>query len=261
MSHFKPSAPQAAIPGIIGGMGALAHVEFERRLIQKNLERGVVCDQDHPVWVLINAADVPDRTRSLLGEVEDCTPWLVRYGRLLEQAGVDFMIVTCNTSHAFYPSVQTQLTIPWMHLMEQTVQFIATTYPTLKRIGILATDGTLRTELYTRSLLRWGLTPIVPMLGSDMQMQVMQSIYHPNWGIKSTGIWIPDQALHQLRQAIEWLDQQGAELVIAGCTELSVALARMECLPLPWVDPLEVAAALTLDLAFGVRSVGSVWAA
>jgi aspartate racemase len=157
--------------------------------------------------------------------------------------------------------VQSQLAIPWIHLMEQTAQFIATTYPQLKRIGILATDGTLRTELYTRSLMQWGLIPIAPMLGSAVQTQVMQSIYHPNWGIKSTGIWIPDQALEQLRLAIDWLNQQGAELVIAGCTELSVALARMELLPLPWVDPLEVAASLTLDLAFGVRSIGSVWAA
>jgi aspartate racemase len=89
----------------------------------------------------------------------------------------------------------------------------------------------------------------------------MQSIYHPNWGIKNAGIWISEQAIQALQQSIEWLQQQGAELVIAGCTELSVALTRMETLPLPWVDPLEVAASLTLDLAFGRRSLQSIWAA
>ncbi|NJO80354.1 MAG: amino acid racemase [Cyanobacteria bacterium RM1_2_2] len=252
---------QVAIPGILGGMGPLAHVEFERRLIQKNLERGVTCDQDHPVWVLVGASNIPDRTRSLAGDVEDCTPWLVHYGRLLERAGVDFMIVTCNTAHAFYERVQPQLNVPWIHLMDHTAQFIVQHHPSLRRVGILATDGTLRTELYTRSLRRAGLLPIVPMLGSVVQNQVMQSIYHPEWGIKSAGIWVPDQALEQLQQAVNWLKQQGAELIIAGCTELSVALARMDTLSLPWIDPLEVAALLTLDLAFGTQSLQSIWAA
>jgi aspartate racemase len=252
---------QVAIPGILGGMGALAHVEFERRLIQKNLERGVTCDQDHPVWVLIGASNVPDRTRSLLGEAEDCTPWLVHYGRMLERTGVDFMIVTCNTAHAFYSRVQPQLEIPWIHLMDHTVQFITQHSPSLKRIGILATDGTLRAELYTHSLRRAGLVPIAPKLGSTVQTQVMQAVYHPTWGIKGGGLWISDRAFEQLQQAVDWLKQQGAELIIAGCTELSVALARMDQLSLPWIDPLEVAASLTLDLAFGTQSLPSIWAA
>lgn len=252
---------QVAIPGILGGMGPLAHVEFERRLIQKSLERGATCDQDHPVWVLVGASNVPDRTRSLTGDAEDCTPWLVHYGRLLERTGVDFMIVTCNTSHAFYDRVQPQLNIPWIHLMDHTAQFIVENYPSLRRIGVLATDGTLRTELYTHSLLDAGLMPIVPMLGSTVQSQIMQLIYNPEWGIKSTGVWVSDQALEQLQQTVDWLKQQGAELIIAGCTELSVALARMNQLTLPWVDPLEVAALLTLDLAFGTQSLQSIWAA
>jgi aspartate racemase len=252
---------QVAIPGILGGMGPLAHVEFERRLIQKSLERGATCDQDHPVWVLVGASNVPDRTRSLSGDTEDCTPWLVHYGRLLERTGVDFMIVTCNTSHAFYDRVQPQLNIPWIHLMDHTAQFIVQNHPCLRRIGVLATDGTLRTGLYTDSLLDVGLMPIVPMLGSTVQSQIMQLIYNPEWGIKSTGVWVSDQALEQLQQSVDWLKQQGAELIIAGCTELSVALARMNQLTLPWVDPLEVAALLTLDLAFGTQSLQSIWAA
>jgi aspartate racemase len=241
-------------------MSPLAHVEFERRLIQQNLERGVTCDQDHPVWILINAANIPDRTRSLMGETEDCTPWLLHYGRLLERAGADFLIVTCNTCHAFYDRVQPQLQIPWMHSIDQTVQSILQT-SSARRIGILATDGTLKTELYSRSLRQVGLTPIAPPLGSIPQAQVMQAIYHPDWGIKNTGVQVSEQAQANLQQTLAWLQQQGAEVVIAGCTELSVAFSRMNNLCLPWLDPLEVMATLTLDLVSGQRSLQSVWAA
>ncbi|WP_225913970.1 aspartate/glutamate racemase family protein [Leptolyngbya ohadii] len=261
MRQLQLSSQQIAVPGILGGMGPLAHIEFEQQLIQKNLERGSSTDQAHPVWILVNASNIPDRTKSLTGDCSDCVPWLLHYGRLLERCGVDFMIVTCNTSHAFYDRVQPSLNVPWIHLMAQTVDFIRVTYPQVRRVGVLATDGTLRAELYNRSLIQAGLMPIVPMLGSEVQQQIMQSIYHPDWGIKHTGILISEQAIRSLQISIGWLQQQGAELIIAGCTELSVALARMQAISLPWVDPLEVAASLTMDLAFGRRSLQSIWAA
>lgn len=261
MRHLQLTSHQIAVPGIIGGMGPLAHIEFERRLIQKNLEQGISGDQDHPVWIVVNASNIPDRSKSLAGETADCVPWLLHYGHLLEQCGVDFILVTCNTSHAFYDRIQPSLKVPWIHLMEQTVQFVRFEYPKVRRVGVLATDGTLRRSLYTHSLTQAGLIPVVPMLGSAVQTQIMQSIYHPNWGIKQTGVCISDVAIQSLQQAIAWLQQQGAELIIAGCTELSVALAQMKMLPLPWVDPLEVAASLTLDLAFGKQSLQSIWAA
>jgi aspartate racemase len=259
--QLQLSPQQIAVPGILGGMGPLAHIEFEQRLIQQNRERGISGDRDHPVWILISAANLPDRTQSLAGEAADCVPWLLHYGHLLERCGADFILVTCNTSHGFYDRVQPQLHVPWIHLMEQTVQFIRAAYPHVRRVGVLATDGTLRSALYTHSLTQVGLVPIVPMLGSAVQLQIMQSIYHPQWGIKHTGLGVSELAIQSLHGAIAWLHQQGAELVIAGCTELSVALARMETLPLPWLDPLDVAASLTLDLAFGRRSLQSIWAA
>lgn len=240
------------IPGILGGLGPLAHIEFERRLIAKNVARGACADQDHPVWILVSASSIPDRTQSLAGQVSDCTPWLVQYGQILERAGADFLIIPCNTAHAFYAQVQPHLQVPWLHLMHCTSRFIAEQY-NVKRIGILATDGTLQTGLYSRSLLNVGLVPICPAIASPPQQQVMQSIYHPKWGIKSSGIQVSNLALAHLKQAVDWLQHQGAELVIAGCTELSVALPQIADLSLPWIDPLDVAADLALDLCWGDR--------
>jgi aspartate racemase len=252
---------QIMIPGILGGLGPLAHIEFERRLIAKSADRGARRDQDHPVWVLVGASNIPDRTQSLIGLTEDCAPWLLRYGRLLERTNVDFLIVTCNTAHAFYDRVQPQLNVPWLHLMQSTSQHIVETYPNVKRVGILATDGTLQAQLYSQSLMQMGLTPVTSPLGSALQKQIMQAIYHPEWGIKAAGLWISEPTLAVLRQAVYWLKKQGAELVIAGCTELSVGLSRLDELPLPWVDPLDVAADLTLDLSFGYRPLHSLLAA
>jgi aspartate racemase len=245
------SPNQRALPGILGGLGPLAHIEFEQRLLEQSVKRKSLKDQDHPVWLLISAAATPDRTQSLQGQAPDAMPWLLHYARLLERMGADFLIVTCNTAHAFYPRIQPQLSIPWLHMMREVSHFIATQKTGAQRIGIMATTGTLRAQLYAESLTESGLTPVFPAVESMAQQQIMQSIYAPYWGIKSGGVTVSSMALETLAESLEWFKAQAVDLVIAGCTELSVGLARLENPLLPWIDPLEIIADLTIGKALG----------
>jgi aspartate racemase len=249
---------QIAIPGIVGGLGPLAHIQFEQILLESSRSRGNKRDQDHPEWVLVSATQVPDRTQSIQGKVPDCSTFLVKYGRRLEKAGADFLIVTCNTAHAFYDVVQAQLSLPWIPLMECTTRTIVKQFPNIRKVGILATDGTLQTQLYQQSLRRAGLSPISPEIFSAEQVRIMKAIYHPQWGIKTGGVQVSKQAIDELAIAIAWLKEQGAEVVIAGCTEISVGLTQIPFLPLPWVDPLKAIAETTLDLAYGVHPIASL---
>ncbi|NEQ40067.1 MAG: aspartate/glutamate racemase family protein [Okeania sp. SIO3I5] len=252
---MKEEIQQQAIPGIIGGLGPLAHIEFENRLIAFSSQRGAVRDRNHPAWILINATDVPDRTQSLFGQLPDCTPWLVKYGKMLQMAGANFLVVTCNTAHGFYQTVQPELDIPWIHLMNATAAFIKSSYPQYHRVGVLATTGTLQAKIYHNSLTALGLTAITPPLYSQLQKDVMDAIYNPVWGIKATGIEILPEPISILDNAMKWLEEQGTELVIAGCTEISVVLKKLKCHALIDIDPLDILANLTLDLAFGHQNI------
>lgn len=234
----------------MGGLGPLAHIEFEKRLLHHSVLRGATCDQEHPNWLLISAASTPDRTQYLSQQGESCIPSLIHSACLLEAMGASFLVVTCNTAHAFHSSVQAQLNIPWLHMMNETAQYIAATFPSIQRVGVLATTGTIQSNLYTHSLEHQGLSSIIPDAHSSTQDCVMQSIYAPVWGIKASGTWVADQALTNLSTAYHWLAAQGAEVVIAGCTELSIGLAKLQHLPIPWVDPLDVMANRTLDIAY-----------
>jgi hypothetical protein len=56
--------------GIVGGMGPLEHIEFERQLLvatRKRLGRPPT-DQDSPEWIASSIPDTPDRTKALLGD-------------------------------------------------------------------------------------------------------------------------------------------------------------------------------------------------
>ncbi len=260
MTNAFPNTPQKQLklPGILGGLGPLAHIEFEQRLLHHSSRRGAQCDQDHPNWIVLSAASTPDRTQSLLREGPDCVPNLIRGACQLEAMGADFLIVPCNTAHGFYHTVQTQLGIPWLHMMDTTAAYIARYFPNVRQLGVLATDGTLRSQLYTPSLAQYGISPISPPLKSPIQHRVMQAIYSPDWGIKATGAWVSDIALIELIVASRWLAAQGAELIIAGCTEISIGLTKLSQLPINWVDPLDVMANLTLDLVYGITPVQPV---
>jgi aspartate racemase len=241
---------QIAVPGILGGMGPLAHVEFEQRLIEESFRRGATSDHDHPVWVLVNAADIPDRSSSLAGCAAPCVSSLIRYGNRLRDAGADFMVVPCNTAHAFYEEVWPNVAIPWLNLVEAVTKFVAGLRPKVMRIGVVATDGTLLAEVYRNSLRNAGLEPIEPALGSLVQLELMKAIYHATWGVKAGGANEFGQARRALDDGIGWLKENGAEVVIAGCTEFSVLLRNGPEPVLPWIDPLAILARTVLDAAY-----------
>ncbi|MEZ4240739.1 MAG: amino acid racemase [Myxococcota bacterium] len=244
-------SPQTAVPGILGGLGPLAHVELERQLVEEGVRRGAAADGDHPVWLLVSATDVPDRTASLGGRAPSCVPWLVRHGNRLHAAGADFLVVPCHTAHAFYAEVSPLLRLPWLHLPDETAAHVARAHPRARRVGLLATDGTLASGVHAESLAGQGLRALAPE--PAVQADVMRAIYDPDCGIKARGV--TERARWLLLGAAAALVARGAEVVVLGCTELSVALRDVTShAGASLVDPLRVLAAATLDRAFRART-------
>ena len=252
---------QIATPGILGGLGPLAHIELEKRILQQRHQQiEISCDQDYPTWLMVSATQIPDRTASLESreERDRCIEALRHYAQRLQTMGSDFIIIPCNTAHIFYREVQAAIDIPWLHLMDATADFIRQRYPEAKTVGVLATDGTIKAGLYAKSLQQVGLIAIEPTCQSLTQKQVMKSIYTPKWGIKTTGTQVSDRAMRSLSEAAISLYAQGAELVIAGCTELSIACPHLNNLPIPWVDPLQVIAQSVIAYAYGAYHLPSI---
>ena len=247
------AAGQRCLLGIYGGVGPLSHTLFEQHLLAAGHRRGARTDQDYPVWLLASASSTPNRMASLDGTGENSAPHLRHFAQLLERAGANVLFVVCNTAHAYHEQVQRELRIPWVHLMDVTVDHIRRALPDVGKVGILGTDGTLSTQLYDRALTARGLEPVAPTVGSPDQRLVMDAIFDPEWGIKATGASVSDRARASLEQAANAAVGRGAQAVIAACTEVSVALTADTYRRVPVIDPLVVAADLAIGLAFGDR--------
>ncbi len=197
--------------GVIGGMGPEATSYFYEEVIaHTDAER----DQDHLDMVILNHASMPDRTRSIISG--DAAPLLAEFEkdlRLLEMAGCQNIAIPCNTSHYYYDRIQAMTKVPVIHMPNETALTAVRAFPSAKRIGIIGTDGTVRTGIYHRACEQAGATPVVP--GEAAQRLAMAIIYDE---IKSGKTGDPEK----FEMILSDLKEQGCDVVILACTELSV---------------------------------------
>lgn len=218
------------ILGVLGGMGPQATNTFYQRIIDRTQAE---TDQEHLRVLIWSDAKIPDRTAGILAgpeAAEQVYQALLDGARLLERAGCTVLAIPCNTSHYFADRLQAQLKIPLIHMIRETVAAIQAMGK--KTVGILATDGTVRTGIYQKELTAAGLTPVT--LPEELQGVVMSIIYDE---IKrgETG------SREKFGEVDAWLRQAGCDCAILGCTELSV-YRNLHSLPPYYIDAMEVLA-------------------
>jgi aspartate racemase len=217
--------------GILGGMGPLATADLYRKII---LATRATCDQEH-LHIIIDAdPTVPDRTAALRGDAPDPLPWLARGARRLEAAGADFIVIPCNTAHAWLPRLQPLVGIPILDMIAETAARVRADYPAARRVGLLATRGTIGTALYHDALAAQDLAALVPAPDGEQHL-VDRAIAAVKAG--DTG----PAASDLLAAAVRALAIAGAEVLLAACTEISLALTAAQS-PVPLLDPTQVLA-------------------
>jgi aspartate racemase len=271
--------------GIVGGMGPLAHIEFERQLLvatRKRLGRSPV-DQDFPEWIASSIPETPDRTEALLGQGPSPVPWLERSVRRLcdksQAGGADFAVITCNTAHAFLEEVRRRACVPLLDMIDETVRAAHEQLGRGATIGVLGTTGTLRAGIYAQAAERHGGLRTLSLLdlrqnghdGEALQERlVMNPIYGPSrdgkrvpGGIKS-GLLREDEedtrrardaAAEPLQEAVRLLAGAGADLCVLACTEIPLATGRAPVDGTPLLDPVVVCAESAIAIAAGDRAL------
>lgn len=204
--------------GIVGGVGPAATVDFMQKIITNTV---AARDQDHlPLLVEHNPA-IPDRTANLTGGGADPTVALFAACRRLEARGAGLIAIPCNTAHAYVARLAPQLRIPIVHMLQETVAHIASHHGALRRVGLLATSGTLASRVYHHAARDAAFELIEP--DAAHQALVMEAIYGSH-GVKAGYTSGPCRT--DLERALTHLVERGASLVILGCTELPLLLSE-----------------------------------
>jgi aspartate racemase len=219
--------------GILGGMGPEATLDCFAKIIKNTPAR---TDQEHLRVVIDSNPKVPDRTAAITGKGESPLPILVAGCRALQQAGADFIIIPCVSAHYFLEEVRQQITLPILSIFDVVAETIIGENAEIKTVGLMSTTGTITGGLFQKRLDADNIKTIVP--AETRQAKVMAAIYD----IKNSQ---PSRSRAQITSDLiaiaEDLISKGARGIIAGCTEIPLAL-KQEHLSVPYFDALTILA-------------------
>ena len=218
--------------GVLGGLGPMSTVYFCELLTSHTL---AFSDAEHIDMLISSRATTPDRTAYILGRSDrDPLPVMLADAKRLEQAGVDLLVIPCNTAHYFYQGLAAHVAVPMLNIIEETVLHLKRRGVTT--MGLLATEGTVRSGAYEKICRAHGMSCLSP---TESRQAAISSLIYDD--IKQNRP--ADTA--RLLEIARHLRARGCEQIVLGCTELSLlkpTLPRDE----GFVDSLEVLAYRTI---------------
>jgi len=235
MNPTETQAPSKTI-GVLGGMGPAATIEFFHRLVAAT---PAAVDQAHLRILIDNNPHVPDRTEAIFGRGPDPGPVLADMARGLAASGADLLAMPCNTGHVFQAAIRNAVSVPFIDMIEETARVI-----TVGKVGLLATKGIVRAELYRIACDRRDIELITP--GEEDQRLVMDMIRRVKAGERGASV------RDQVAAIAGRLADRGVGAVIAGCTEIS--LIPGDGMPIEWIDALDCLVEASMRMALNIEN-------
>lgn len=216
------------ILGVLGGLGPMATAYYLELMIKMT---DAATDQEHLQSIVMNFPTVPDRTAFILGRSQE-SPLepMIALGRQLKTMGAHVIATPCITAHYFHKELQEGIGLPMIHGIECIARQLSRAGIT--RVGLMATDGTVQSGIFQRQVEEYGMELILP--DAEGQAAVMTLIYDQVKAGKEPELKLFESVKQQLRG-------KGAQVVVLGCTELSM-LKKENPLGSGILDALEVLA-------------------
>jgi aspartate racemase len=197
--------------GILGGMGTQAGLDFCNKLAK--LSKGKT-DQQYPLFVLYNKSNIPGRPENL-HKYNKVLKSLLAGCKFLEKSKCRFIVIPCNTAHYWFDDLQKKTKIPIISMPKEVYYHSIKTCKTNSKIGILATEGTLKTGVYNKFF-----DKKFKLINPSKAIQTK----NVNKAIKLVKMGKIKDAEKTIRPAVISLVKMKCNKIILGCTELPIAI-------------------------------------
>ena len=200
--------------GLLGGMSWESTALYYRAMNEETRRRlgGL-----HSARILLHSVDFHDiEQRQHAADWPGTADILTRAASGLRAAGADFLVIATNTMHKVADEIEAGSGLPVLHIADPTGA--AMTRDGISTVGLLGTRFTMEQAFYTERLVKnFQLKVVVP---DDLsRVAVHRAIYEE----LCLGI-VTEETRTLFRQVIEELRAVGAEAVILGCTEITMAV-------------------------------------
>ena len=226
---------------ILGGMGTMATESFVHLLNERVVTHK---DQDYLNYVLFNHATVPDRTAYILDATNDSPlPYLLDDIEKQNLLKPDFIVLTCNTAHHFFDTLQAATPIPILHMPKEAVKEVMK-QKEVGKVAFFGTTGSVKAGIYETQMRQAGLEVYLPT--EKLQDKINHLIYHD---IKENDFLNQSLYVEILKDAVD----AGCKQIILGCTELSLMEASFGQHDYPVIDAQSVLVDRTIERALALR--------
>jgi len=223
--------------GLIGGMSWESSIEYER-IINTEVRRrlgGV-----HSADLLIRSYNFDDiEALQLEGEWDRAGALLATDAARLEAAGADLIVLATNTMHKVAPQIESVITIPFLHIADATAD--AVHEAGIESVALLGTRYTMEQAFYRGRLADRGLTVMVPDAAE-------RSLIHDVIFGELVQGRVEAASKRRFLEIIDGLYGQGAEGVVAGCTEIELLVTPND-LDRPYFPTTRIHAIAAVDAA------------
>lgn len=227
-------------------MGSRAGALFLKKIIDYSPAE---TDQDFPEIIFHNNSRIPDRTRAIIYNGRSPLEDLHRSIDLFNKNGVDVIALACITSYYYYEQVSAMAHAPVINPLLLIAESIREDHPGIKRVGILATTGTIGSGLFHKALENSGVE-VVTLPPYEQEELFMRSVYGKD-GFKSSRI--SAEAWELMHASLQSLVNLGVDLVIGGCTEVSIGIDPA-LMKVPFIDASDLLAKKTVEYCYNLHT-------
>jgi len=172
--------------------------------------QAVKTEQEYMDVLIYSKPSTPDRTAYITGK-SNANPLtsMLKAAQTLVDAGVSCIAMPCVTAHFFYEDLAQAVAVPFINIMDETAKHVRERG--FVKVGLLATDGTLQSQMFHKAFAKHGIDVVVPVM--EAQNHLSDVIYRIKCGE------MPVNAIDSISSG---LYDAGAEAIILGCTELGL---------------------------------------
>lgn len=193
--------------GILAGMGPKSTGPFVDRVVDQCQQiYGAKHDMDFPHMMIYSCPTPFYMDRPVDHAAMELA--IINGAQTLERTGVQFIAMPCNTAHLYYEKIQNSVSVPVLHMVDETILKLPND---AEKAALLATPATVQAGIYQQALSKQG---VELDQRDDWQHWVNAMITNIKAGQiqESNRIW---QRLHS--ELVETVD-----IAILACTDLNV---------------------------------------
>ena len=135
--------------------------------------------------------------------------------KVLKKSKCKFIVIPCNTAHYWYDDLKKKIKLPIINMPKEVYKHTIKNCKKKSLIGLLATEGTLKTGVYGKFFNR-SFRLVYPNKTTQRNSV--------NKAIKYVKMGKVKEANKIIKSAINYLLKKKCKKIILGCTELPIAI-------------------------------------